>query len=196
MRTLATKKNSNQNYLHQKPVRATPKTIVRSRNVSPLSMGMPLLQRKCACGGGCPRCQEQALLQTKLKINEPGDKYEQEADRVADEVMQMPEPSVQQQVEPEAEEEEEETLQTKPLAEEITPLLQRQVEPMEEEKETLQTKTTLGQLPTVSSSLQNQITALQGGGGVIISDGQARSPSPKARLYNTSVGQHLTEVKG
>ncbi len=32
--------------------------------------------------------------------------------------------------------------------------------------------------------------------GVIISDGQARSPSPKARLYNTSVGQHLTEVKG
>jgi len=31
-------------------------------------------------------------LQTKLKISEPGDKYEQEADRTADAVMQMPEP--------------------------------------------------------------------------------------------------------
>ena len=28
------------------------------RSVSPLSTGMPLLQRKCACGGGCPRCKE------------------------------------------------------------------------------------------------------------------------------------------
>ncbi len=164
MRTLTTKESSN-NSTKQKHSVAKRAVSPRSRNFSPLSTGMALLQRKCACGGGCPRCQEQALLQTKLKINEPGDKYEQEADRIADRVMQMPEPSVQRQMEP-------------------------------EEEETLQTKTTLGQLPTVSSSLQNQITALQGGGGVIISDGQARSPSPKARLYNTSVGQHLTEVKG
>jgi Domain of unknown function (DUF4157) len=34
-------------------------------------------------------------IQPKLKINQPGDKYEQEADRVADQVMQMPEPAVQ-----------------------------------------------------------------------------------------------------
>ncbi|HBB32822.1 MAG TPA: hypothetical protein DDZ80_01600 [Cyanobacteria bacterium UBA8803] len=66
---------------------------------------MPLLQRQCACGGGCPRCQDELGIQTKLKISEPGDKYEQEADRVANEVMRMPEPSVQRQVEPEAEEE-------------------------------------------------------------------------------------------
>jgi hypothetical protein len=45
---------------------------------------MPVLQRKCACGGGCPRCKEELGIQTKLKISEPGDKYEQEADRVAD----------------------------------------------------------------------------------------------------------------
>ena len=32
-------------------------------------------------------------LQTKLAINQPGDVYEQEADRVADAVMQMPEPA-------------------------------------------------------------------------------------------------------
>ncbi len=34
-------------------------------------------------------------LQTKLTINEPGDAYEVEADRVADHVMRMPEPRVQ-----------------------------------------------------------------------------------------------------
>ena len=44
-------------------------------------------------------------LQVKLKIGQPEDKYEQEADRVADAVMQMPEPGVQRQVEPEEEEE-------------------------------------------------------------------------------------------
>lgn len=59
----------------------------------------PALQRKCACGnhslGGavCNECskKQQKGLQTKLTINEPGDIYEQEADRVADQVMGMPE---------------------------------------------------------------------------------------------------------
>ena len=45
------------------------------------------------------------LIQAKLTINQPGDRYEQEADRVADAVMRMPEPGVQRQVEPEEEEE-------------------------------------------------------------------------------------------
>ncbi len=65
---------------------------------SPLSRG-GILQRKCACGnaagasGTCTTCQEKggmALpgnIQTKLTINEPSDRYEQEADRVADQVM-------------------------------------------------------------------------------------------------------------
>ena len=42
-----------------------------------------------------------AGIQAKLKVSEPGDIYEQEADRVADAVMRMPEPQVQQQTEPE-----------------------------------------------------------------------------------------------
>src|ERR1019366_159749 len=33
-------------------------------------------------------------LQTKLTINTPGDQYEQEADRVAEQVMRMPDPTV------------------------------------------------------------------------------------------------------
>jgi hypothetical protein len=66
--------------------------------IAPLST--PALQRKrgCACGGSCPRCQaEQALhtgLQTKLKISEPGDRYEREADRVASQVIGMPAPAI------------------------------------------------------------------------------------------------------
>ena len=56
-----------------------------------------LIQRKpiCPCGGGCPRCHKSLLIQTKLKIGPPNDKYEQEADRVAEQVLRMPEPSVQ-----------------------------------------------------------------------------------------------------
>lgn len=34
-------------------------------------------------------------IQTKLVINQPGDEYEQEADRIAQQVMQMPEPQLQ-----------------------------------------------------------------------------------------------------
>jgi hypothetical protein len=55
-----------------------------------------LLQRKsnCACGGGCPSCQQNdhpEMIQTKLQISTPGDQHEQEADRVAEQVMRMPE---------------------------------------------------------------------------------------------------------
>ena len=62
-------------------------------------------------------------LQPKLKIGAPNDKYEQEADRVADEVMRMSEPLVQSQTE---EDEEEELLQRKSIAEQTTPFVQRQ----------------------------------------------------------------------
>lgn len=56
----------------------------------------PKLQMKpiCACGGGCPSCQSKSAIQAKLSISEPGDIYEQEADRIADQVMQMPDPAL------------------------------------------------------------------------------------------------------
>jgi hypothetical protein len=43
---------------------------------------------------------ESAAIQAKLRIGQPGDKYEQEADRVAEQVMRMPGPCLQCQVEP------------------------------------------------------------------------------------------------
>jgi hypothetical protein len=48
-----------------------------------------ILQRKCACGGTvaaggeCAQCRKKRL-QTKLAVNQPGDRFEQEADRMAD----------------------------------------------------------------------------------------------------------------
>jgi hypothetical protein len=73
-----------------------------TRQLIPLKPTMPsfaparggLQQRRCACGGTlgptgeCEACKKKRLgLQTKLKVNKPGDIYEQEADRIADQVM-------------------------------------------------------------------------------------------------------------
>ena len=43
-------------------------------------------------GGACHTCTPR--IQTKLSFNKPGDKYEEEADSMAERVMRMPEPSV------------------------------------------------------------------------------------------------------
>jgi outer membrane biosynthesis protein TonB len=84
-----------------------------------------------------------AGIQAKLKVGQPGDVYEQEADRVAEQVMRMPEPQVQRQLEEEEkkeeEEEEEKTIQPRHSSDQITPLVQRPVEE-EEEEELLQPK--------------------------------------------------------
>jgi len=63
-------------------------------------------------------------IQTKLRINKPGDVYEEEADRVAEQVMRMEEPGVRRQVE------EEETLQAKEIPSqipEVTPNLEARI---------------------------------------------------------------------
>jgi hypothetical protein len=70
----------------------------RFAQTCPLRLPSPAV---CPFGGACHACPVQA----KLVVNEPGDEYEEEADRVADQVMRMPEPQVQRQVEPEEEEE-------------------------------------------------------------------------------------------
>ena len=75
-------------------------------------------------GAGLPRYlqrqpleEEEEELQAKLTVGAPNDRYEQQADRVADQVMRMPGADLQRQ--PEEEEEEEELLQPKPLSESI-----------------------------------------------------------------------------
>ncbi len=61
----------------------------RFAGACPLSLPGPGL---CPFGGACHGCP--GSLQTKLKIGQPGDRYEQEADRVAEWVMRIPERNV------------------------------------------------------------------------------------------------------
>ena len=89
------------------------RTTVSHQRTDPAQAGalhVGLLQRQCACGvtssltGICSQCENKKLLgrslQTTLRVNEPGDEYEREADRVVAQVMEMPkgqsEDSVQQ----------------------------------------------------------------------------------------------------
>ena len=125
------------------------------------------------------------MIQTKLTIGQSNDRYEQEADRVADAVMRMPEPRLQRQIEPE----EEEMLQTKPLAAQITPLIQRQIEPEEEEgeEELIQAKRTSGQTPHATPLLQTQIHSLRGGG-------QPLSP-PLRNFFEPRFGHDFSRVR-
>ena len=70
---------------------AQPKALSNS------SHARSLLQRKCACGsptssltGECAECRSKKRLQTKLAIGASNDPLEQEADRVADQVLAGP----------------------------------------------------------------------------------------------------------
>jgi hypothetical protein len=127
MMAMFTTQQADKDASQRQPATGKPAGVRRERNVSLLSTSAVLLQRKggCACGGGCPRCQaerdlEEILpIQAKLQISQPGDKYEQEADRVAKQIMQMPKSTVQWQINQEGQE----LLKTQPL---ITPLMQEE----------------------------------------------------------------------
>ncbi len=152
----------------------------------PVHKSAPLLiiQRKptCPCGGGCPRCRTSLPIQAKLKIGQPNDKYEQEADRIADRVMQVQDSetsgiskvptNIQRKCSTctgsnrlsESIEEKEE-VQRKPLASTITPLIQRQ-ENFEEDEDgkLIQAKTGGYKAPVVAPTISTGIQSLQGGG--------------------------------
>jgi hypothetical protein len=112
------------------------------------------------------RILRSAGAQAKLTIGAPDDIYEQEADRVADEVMRMPEPGRQTAPTCNAApcpQVEEETIQSKPLSDQITPRVQRQNEE-EEAEELLQAKNVVGRTPEVTANLAAEIAAMQGRG--------------------------------
>jgi len=129
------------------------------------------------------------VIQTKLTINEPGDKYEQEADRVAEQVMRMPNPATAeegadvsgrargarlQRMCSECEEE----LHRQPMEEEEAvlgqaPRIQRMCseceeelhrQPVEGEKKVLQTGVFPDQTARLAPDVEANINALRGGG--------------------------------
>jgi len=71
-------------------------------------------------------CEAPYTIQPTLKIGTPNDMYEQEADRVAEQVMHMPEPgAVQTQTSPPKNDTEKKPIQVGPVAGQITPLLKQ-----------------------------------------------------------------------
>jgi Domain of unknown function (DUF4157) len=91
------------------------------------------------------------VIQTKLTVGQPGDIYEQEADRVADAVVQMREPNVSGVI---------------TNANSIQPLrIQRMCTGCENEKEEkIHPKESLGQTPTVTPRLETRLDRTRGGG--------------------------------
>ncbi|MGA1870539.1 MAG: DUF4157 domain-containing protein [bacterium] len=62
---------------------------------------------------GIQRLVESDLIQAKIKVSQPNDRYEQEADRITGQVKRMPVPQIQQQSEEEEKKKEEKLFQTK-----------------------------------------------------------------------------------
>jgi len=146
----ATKTNQSD---HQRVPRNSAKPVL-----SPHTPIHPVLQLQRALGNEAFG----RLVQAKLRIGQPGDIYEQEADRVAELIMRMLEPSDQKQTE----EDEEELIQGKPLAAQMTPLIERQIgeyDKKEEEGKVLQTKEVYGRTSEVTPILESRINALKGG---------------------------------
>src|SRR5688572_16595675 len=131
---------------------ATPKPAVTTASAvsfQPYAVG--LLQRKCACGSSGQneerekRLDEKAMApQFKLAVNQPGDRYEHEADAIANQVMRMPAPHIQ-----------------------------RQAEPREEDEEKIQAKELPGSTPVVAPSAAASIQSMRGGGEPLAENSRA-----------------------
>ncbi len=128
------------------------------------------------------RLFKSGAIQAKLTIGQPNDKYEEEADRVADEVMRMPEPK------------EKNTSQGKTNADRTKSGLsvskaavpiQRQEEP--EQEELLQTKATPGHTPQVTPNVAAKIQSLKGGGLPL-------SPNQRS-FFESRMGQDFSGVR-
>jgi Domain of unknown function (DUF4157) len=122
------------------------------------------IQTKCSdCARSEKQEQENLPLQTKLTVGQPGDKYEQEADNMAAQVMAMSDPTIQRQKEKDKEEHRE-LVQPSPVVNNITRLVQRQIQ----NKEKIRTKpglqrTSNGSLQA-SSSVENSLASSKGSG--------------------------------
>ncbi len=153
-------------------------------------------------------------IQAKLKIGQPGDKYEQEAERVAERVMRMPgpagnistgfttseQPPIIQRMCPECEDK----LNRKPISiqrfvqstghniqrqcTECEEEIQRQPVEEEEEEEMLQAKESTGHRPTVTPKIHGQINSLQHG------EGQPLSGSDRS-FFEPRFGYDFSQVR-
>jgi hypothetical protein len=133
--------------------------------------------------GAVRQILDRPRLQAKLRVSDPKDVHEQEADRLADDVMRMPDETIQRQ----PLEEEEEMLQAKPVDQQTDcSELQRQVEE-EEEEALLQARRDGGDTANVTPKLEQAILSRRGSG---------RPLSDKSRtFFEPRMGADLGNVK-
>jgi hypothetical protein len=89
MKTFATTNRSVENAPAHLIARGRSRAVRERENAPPVSsFSTPTIQRKasCACGGGCPACQAKS---NDLRISQPNDPTEIEADQIANRVMRM-----------------------------------------------------------------------------------------------------------
>jgi len=128
---------------------------------------------------------EKASIQPKLKIGQPGDKFEQEADAVADNVMRMGR-SESLQMQPMEEEEEmmQPKLRMQPEEEEEEPI-QMKCAKCEKEEEMLQRKS--DEKGVATSSVEQQILSSTGKGN--------RLPGSVNQFMSRAIGADFSRVK-
>jgi len=115
------------------------------------------------------------VVQPKLMVGPSDDGYEQEADRVAEQVMGMPVPTSDQQPAASSrhavQRQDEEEIQTKPLVASITPLVQRQVD--EEEIQTMSLQRRKDGSFATGPAVENRLAAHKGGGSPLLDEVRA-----------------------
>lgn len=116
-------------------------------------------------------------LEAKLSIGAPGDIYEQEADRVAEQVMRMPEPQVSNETK----------VPENTAGNPIRCKCQDCKPEKEDEKEPIRTKEISGSIPEVAPELESGINAIRGGGQPL--PGSIRS------FYEPRFGQDFSGVR-
>ena len=159
--------------------RTTAKTAAPSRGLS-----HPAIQLQSRIGNRAFG----RILPAKLAISQPGDQYEQEADRVADQIMRMPDPATPTVVQSDGPPQvsrlqrkcaqcEEEQIQRQPMDEKME----------EEEESTLQTKEAAGQTPQITPAAQARISGLQGGGAPL--------PASVRNFFEPRFGHDFSQVR-
>ena len=123
------------------------------------------------------RLLKSGALQAKLRIGQPGDVYEQEADRVAEQVMRMLEPQVSKET-------------NAPENTEGIPMQRKcpDCKPKkEDEKELIRAKGVPGSTPEVTSELESSINAIHGGGQPL--------PESARAFFEPRFGQDFSKVR-